>query len=119
LIEQTREWGGFSDRVRMPHDVETGDPFHVAWTTLRCHGDGLGFMSTGILRPIPCSRAASSSPKQAPLSRPALIAPFAAASQLEPTFSFGGPPAGADTTCDPRGVTASTIVAKAEAVGFT
>jgi hypothetical protein len=117
LIEQTRDWGGFSDRVRIPHDVETGVPFHVAWTTLRCHGDGLGFMSTRILRPIPCSRASSSSPKQASLSRPALIAPFAA-SQLEPMFNFGGLPA-SDTTCDPSGVAASTIVAKAEAVGFT
>jgi hypothetical protein len=117
LIEQTREWGGFSDRVRIPHDVETGDPFHVAWTTSRCHGGGLGFMSTGILRPISCSRAASLSPKQASLSRPALIAPFAP-SQLEPMFNFGGLPA-SDTTCDPSGLAASTIMAKAETVGFT
>jgi hypothetical protein len=57
---------------------------------------------------------------QASLSRPALIAPFAAASQLEPMFSFGGPSALTDSTCDPSGITASTIVvAKAEVVSFT
>src|SRR5215470_1492597 len=52
LIRQTEEWRGFSDRVRVPHDIETGDQFHVARTTLRCHGDTLGFVSTGILRSI-------------------------------------------------------------------
>jgi hypothetical protein len=63
------------------------------------------------------SCAARSSPMQASLSRPALIAHFAAASQFEPTFSFGGLSAGADTTSDPRGVTASTIVvAKAQVI---
>jgi len=48
--------------------------------------------------------------RQASLSRPALIAPFAAASQLEPMFNFGGRSASADTTCDSSGMTGSTIV---------
>jgi hypothetical protein len=48
------------------------------------------------------------------------IAPFAAASQLEAVLNFGGLLAGADTTCDPSGITASTIVvAKPEVVSFT
>jgi hypothetical protein len=47
------------------------------------------------------------------------IAPFAAASQLEAMF-FGGLSAGADTTSDPSGTTASTVVvAKPEVVSFT
>jgi hypothetical protein len=121
LIGQTKEWGGFSDRVRIPHDVETADQFHVAWTTLRRHGDALGFVGreycVQFFGSIPC--AAGSSPKQASLSRPALIAPFAAASQLAPMFNFGGLSASADTTCDPSGMTASTIVERAEAVSFT
>src|SRR5215831_15195591 len=54
------------------------------------------------------------------LSRPVLIAPFAAASQLEPTFNLGGPSASADTIGEPSGMTASTIVAaKAKAASFT
>jgi hypothetical protein len=57
---------------------------------------------------------------QASLLRPVLIAPLAAASQLEPMFSFGGPSALAGSTCDPSGMTASTIVAAtAEVVSFT
>jgi hypothetical protein len=122
LIGQTKEWGGFSDRVRIPHDIETGDQFHVAWTTLRSHVDALGLVSTGTLRPILCqhSCAASSPPMQASSSRPPLIALFAAASQLELMFNFGGLAASADTTCDPNGITARTIVvAKAEVVSFT
>jgi len=72
----------------------------------------LGFVSTGILRPILCQhfRRGQLITRQASLSRPALIAPFAAASQLEPMFNFGGRSASADTTCDSSGMTGSTIV---------
>jgi len=54
------------------------------------------------------------------MSRPVLTAPFAAASQLEPTFNFGGLSASVHTNGEASGITASTIVAvKAKAVSVT
>jgi hypothetical protein len=44
--------GQLFDRVRIAHAIETGDQFRAAWTTLGCHADTLGLLSTDILRPI-------------------------------------------------------------------
>src|SRR6266851_4958899 len=66
---------------------------------------------------VSVSWAARSSPMHASWSRPVLIAPFAAATQLCSTFSFGGPSARADKTCDPNRMTANaTLPAKANVV---
>src|ERR1700757_2513651 len=55
--------------------------------------------------------ASRSSPMHAAALRPRLIAPRAAASQLGPTFNFGGPSATAKPTCDPSEMTTSAILA--------
>src|SRR6266567_120926 len=57
---------------------------------------------------------------QASLSRPMLIAPLAAALQLGPTFSFGGPSESADTACEPSSAAASANAgAKADVIILT
>src|SRR5215475_5339788 len=66
---------------------------------------------------VSVSWAVRSSLMHASWSRPVLIAPFAAAMQLRSTFSFGGPSARADQTCDPNSMTANaTLPAKASVV---
>jgi hypothetical protein len=43
----------FVDCSRIPHDIETGDQFHIAWGTApACHADALGLVGAGILRPV-------------------------------------------------------------------
>src|SRR5258706_15176341 len=81
------------------------------------HADALGLVGAGILRPVSrehilcfvfISHAAS-------FSRPRLMAPRTAASQLGPAFNFGGLSADAGLICDPSD-RATNVIPTAKAI---